>query len=235
VGERIHFPSSTGDGFTIIEVLAVAAIVAMLAAVAVPALNSARAASRAASCATKLRSLAVGIPLYAQDHDGEYPRSFHSAGVHREPGWAASIATYLGAPATVSPAGWKTVFNRYFRCPADSSTDATVYSYGMNVFYELTPDGDDYQGSPSTWRRACQVASPSKTILLAETRPVAFGDHFMCHQWSGIPAARNAVASDRHSKKSNYLFVDGHVEALPVEATINPALGVNLWNPSLAK
>jgi prepilin-type processing-associated H-X9-DG protein len=57
----------------------------------------------------------------------------------------------------------------------------------------------------------------------------------MCHQWSGIPAARNAVAWDRHSKKSNFLFVDGHVEALPVEATFNPGAGINLWNPSLAK
>lgn len=215
--------------------MAVAAIVATLAAVAVPALNNARGAGRVAGCATKLRTLAMGIPLYALDHDGEFPRSLHSAGAHREPGWAASIATYLGAPPTDSLAAWKPVFNRYFRCPSDPSADATVYSYGMNVFFELTPDGDDYTGSPATWRRPSQVPSPSRTVLLGETRPVAFGDHFMCHQWAGTQAARNALAWDRHSKKSNYLFVDGHVEALPVEATFNPGADVNLWNPSLAR
>lgn len=57
----------------------------------------------------------------------------------------------------------------------------------------------------------------------------------MCHQWTGIPAARNAVAGERHSKKSNCLFVDGHVRALSVEATFNPGAGINLWNPSIAK
>lgn len=235
VGKLSNRQAPRGLAFTLVEVLAVTAIVAVLAAVAVPTISASRAGSQGAACSSKLRALAMGISLYALDHDGEFPRSFHSAGTHREPGWAASIATYLGAPPTDSLAGWKPVFNQYYRCPADPSSDPTVYSYGMNVFFELTPDGDDYAGSPATWRRASQVPSPSKTILLGETRPIPFGDHFMCHQWTGTQAARNAVAWDRHLKKSNFLFVDGHVESAPVEATFNPLSGINLWNPSLAK
>lgn len=223
------------SGFTLVEVLTVAAIVAVLAAMAVPAWGGARERMRAAACVTKLQALGLGIQLYAQDHDGELPRSFHSAGAHREPGWAASVAPYLGASSAGSLAEWKPIFNRFFRCPSDPGSDPTVYSYGLNVFYELTPGGDDYEGSPSTWRRLLQVPNPSATVLLAETRPIPFGDHFMCHQWSGPAAARNAVDSLRHGKASNYLFADGHVESLPLEQTFDLAAGINLWNPSLAK
>jgi prepilin-type N-terminal cleavage/methylation domain-containing protein/prepilin-type processing-associated H-X9-DG protein len=228
-------PHGGRRGFTLVEVLAVAAIVAILAALAVPAWNRAGERARAAGCVTKLKTLGLGIQLYSQDHDGDLPRSFHSAGAHREPGWAASIAPYLGAPSANSVAEWKPVFNRFFRCPSDSSSDPTVYSYGLNVFYELTPDGDDYEGSPATWRRLLQVPHPSKTILLAETRPVPFGDHFMCHQWSGTAAARNAVSFDRHAKKANFLFADGHVDPLLVETTFAPLQGTDLWNPSKAR
>jgi prepilin-type processing-associated H-X9-DG protein len=41
------------------------------------------------------------------------------------------------------------------------------------------------------------------------------------------------VAHDRHNGRANYLFVDGHVESLPVEATF-VARSENLWNPSVA-
>ena len=218
-----------------VEVLTVAAIVAILAAMAVPAWSVVREKMCAAECVTKLKSLGAGLQLYTQDHEGELPRSFHSSGAHREPGWAASIAPYLGAPSVSSLAEWTPVFNRCFRCPSDAGNDPTVYSYGLNVFYELTPEGDDYEGSPSTWRRLIQIPRPSKTILLAETRPVPFGDHFMCHQWSGTNAARNALSFDRHSKASNFLFVDGHVDRLPVEFTFDPAQGIDLWNPSKAR
>lgn len=202
---------------------------------AVPAWGGARERMRAAGCVAKLKTLGLGIQLYAQDHEGELPRSFHSAGAHREPGWAASIAPYFGAASAGSLSEWKTVFNRFFRCPSDPGDDPTVYSYGLNVFYELTPEGDDYAGSPATWRRLLQAPNPSRTILLAEPHPIPFGDHFMCHQWSGIAAARNAVDWGRHAAKSNYLFVDGHVGSLPLEQTFNPEKSINLWNPSTAR
>ncbi len=230
-----HSPHRGSDGFTLVEILTVAAIVAILAALAAPAWSRAGGQARSVACATKLKAIGTGVHLYAQDHDGELPRSFHSAGAHREPGWAASIAPYLGASPAGSLPEWKTVFNRYFRCPSDPESDPTVYSYGLNVFYELTPDGDDYEGSPATWRRLLQVPNSSRTVMFAETRPIPFGDHFMCHQWSGIAAARNAIDWDRHLHKSNYLFADGHVGLLAPDQTFNPETNINLWNPSIAR
>ncbi|MBE2204665.1 MAG: DUF1559 domain-containing protein [Chthoniobacterales bacterium] len=217
------------------EILSVSAIVAILASLVVPGWNRAREQTRAVACVGKLKAIGMGFQLYAQDHEGEFPRSFHSAGAHRESGWSASVAPYLGAPSATTPEEWKLVFNRYFRCPADPATDPSLFSYGLNVFYELTPDGDDYEGSPATWRRLLQVPHPSKTTLLAETRPIPYADHFMCHQWSGKSAARQVVDAERHSKKSNYLFADGHVAVHALEEIFNPDNHINRWNPSIAR
>jgi len=219
-------------GFTLIELLVIIAIIAILAAIAIPALGSAQERSAGVACAGNLRQLGAAIHLYCADNGGAFPRSFHSAGAYREPGWVASIAPYLGAPEATSKGGG----GKIFRCPADKNPDREAVSYGLNVCFELTPDGDDYLGAPASWRTGASVTAPNRTILLAEVRSAAGGmaaDHFMCHQWSSAGAAKNAVAYDRHTGCSNYLFVDGHVESLTIEQTFI-SRGKNMWNPSAA-
>lgn len=235
-GRRLHPQRPLGAGFTLVELLVVIAIIAVLAAVAVAASGSAQSKSAATGCASNLRNLGAALQLYCADHGGAFPRSFHSAGAFREPGWAASIAPYLGSPEATSMDDWKNVFSKFFRCPADKNSDPMIFSYGLNVFFELDPDGDDYVGAPATWRRTVAVSNPSRTILLAEVASAGGGmtaDHFMCHQWSSVNAAKNAVAHERHSGKSNFLFVDGHVAMLPVAETF-ASRTKNFWNPSTA-
>jgi prepilin-type processing-associated H-X9-DG protein len=219
----------------LIELLTVVAIVGMLAAIAIPVLGGARSKARALTCLASLRTLGQGIALYAQDNKGEFPRSLHSAGAHSQPGWAVSVAPYLGAAPANANGEWAAIFNRYYRCSEDSNTDPMLYSFGLNVYFELTPAGDDYAGSPATWRRLTQVPSPARTILLAETRPVPFGDHLMAHFWGGVSAAKNALAHDRHSGRAHYVLCDGHVSSLRAEETFDPAAGRDLWNPSKAR
>lgn len=221
-------------GFTLVELLVGLAIFAILLGLVVSVSSQARERSAATQTSATLRSLAQGALLYAQDNQGRFPRSFHSAGAYREPGWAASIAPYLGVDSINSPEQWKSAFNRYYRSPFDEKEDPSYYSFGLNVHFELDPSGDDYEGSPQTWRRFFDVPAPSKTILLAETPSVQWGDHFMSHLWGSLQAAENAVAHDRFSGGSFYAFVDGSVRLLPVEATFDPSSGINLWNPHLA-
>lgn len=219
-------------GFTLIELLVVIAVVSVLAALAIPAIAGAQERSQSVTCSGRMRELGMAILLYTQDNQGRFPRSSHSAAANREPGWAASIAPYLGARPAEANAAW---VNRKFRCPSNPNETPGAYSYAMNVFFELKR-GDSYLGRPATWRCVNQVPRPARTILLGETASATGGmapDHFMCHQWSGPAAARRAVAHDRHNGRANYLFVDGHVESLPVEATF-VSRGENLWNPSLA-
>ncbi len=224
------------SAFTLIELLVVVSIVAILAALAVPALNAANRQAQTAQCATKLKSLGAAISLYTIENQGELPRSWHSAGAHRQSGWAASIAPYLGVTDEQIQNNWAGVFDQHFRSPTDSSEESPfIYSYGMNVHFELDPNGDDYVGQPATWRRLQQIPRPTRTILLAQTRPIMFGDHLMCHLWNSIDAAKNALNHEAHNGRANYLFVDGHVELLAVEQTFAPSQELNLWNPELAR
>jgi len=221
-------------GFTLVELLVVAAVITVLAGITAASVRSAARRANAIKCAATLKSLGTATLLYTQENQDQFPRSFHSAGAHRQPGWAASIAPYLGVVGTQIESDWPGVFNAGFRCPEDRTSDPFVYSYGFNVHFELDPDGDDYTGSPATWRRLEHCPAPAGTILIGETRPVRFGDHLMCHQWSGIQGAKNALNHAVHGGRANYLFLDGHVEMLRVDETFAPSAGNNRWNPSLA-
>ncbi len=225
------------SAFTLVELLVVLGIIAVLASLVAPAIGGAGAAARCTECAAKLRTLANGVLLYCNDHNAEFPRSFHSGGTHREPGWAMSVAPYIGlSEKQISdPALWEQAFNDLYRSPADNSRDLFIYSYALNVHFELDPNGDDYTGAPETWRRTNQVPRPSRTLLFGQPRSIAFGDHLMCHQWSGMGAAKNALNHMIHRGRANYAFADGHVETLVLTEVFDPAKGVNLWNPSLAR
>lgn len=229
---RVH---DRDRGFTLVELLVSVAVIAVLAGIVTSIARGSMVKARAIECSAKLKSLGTATLLYSQEHQEQFPRSFHSAGAHRQPGWAASIAPYLGADPAEIETHWERVFQTYFRSPADKTTDPFIYSYALNVHFELDPDGDDYTGSPTTWRRVHQVPSPGSTILMGQPKPVKFGDHLMCHQWTGIQAAKNALSHDIHGGKANYLFVDGHVETLRVEETFDPSNKINRWNPSLAR
>lgn len=227
-------------GLTLVELLAVIAIAGVLASIAFAGYGDMRTRQATVQCTLRMRNLSQAVLLYAADNGGKFPQSSHSGS-----SWAAAIATCLGEPQLANPLDYRA--RPSFVCPAHAVAPlSSQWSYGLNVFFELsaqlryTPAGlpilgsrDNYAGSPATWSQLGDVPFPSRTILLAEN-PHALADHFMAHQWSSLAAARNAVASDRHSGKANYAFVDGRVEALPVEKTFNPNEGINLWNPSLA-
>ncbi|MCC6233358.1 MAG: type II secretion system protein, partial [Verrucomicrobiales bacterium] len=71
----------TGEraAFTLVELLVVIAIVGLLASLLLPALSKAKGKARSIQCLGQLRQIGLAATLYAEDHDGELPRSQHSA------------------------------------------------------------------------------------------------------------------------------------------------------------
>jgi len=211
--------------FTLIELLVVIAIIAVLAGLLLPALARAKASARQARCQSQLRQIALATRLYAEENEDEPPRSEHSALAHRQKTWGFALLPFLGYDrlSRTSPA-WTTVFNGLYRCPEDRRTDG--WSYGLNVYFELGPE-DDYRGSPATWRKLGSIPAPSDTILFGEM--IGSVDHIMSHFWD--EGATPEVATNRHGGRSEYIFVDGHVDLLRLEATYCPARRLDLWNP----
>lgn len=211
-------------GFTLIELLLVIAIVVLLSAIMAPALARARERARATGCMSQMRQITLALHAFADDRQDFWPRSSHSAAAHGELAWSQAIARYLGS----APDGWTTLTNRVYRCP--SKEGPGWRSYGLNVYFELHPDHDDYIGSPMTWRRRGDVTRPCTTILMAEVPGTT--DHVMAHFWTS-PADATDVAAKRHHGFAHYFMVDGHGEVLPLTATYLPPLRDH-WNPALA-
>ena len=63
-------------GFTLIELLVVIAIIAILAAILFPVFARAREKARQSSCLSNVKQISLGIMMYAQDYDEEFPMGY---------------------------------------------------------------------------------------------------------------------------------------------------------------
>jgi len=212
-------------GFTLLELLASLAVIGLLAATLLPALARARNTARAVPCLSHLRQIALAVHSYSDEANDFFPRSSHSAFVVGQLPWGRAIAGHLGS----SPTGWTNLLNGVYRCAAKKTTG--TWSYGLNVYYELTPALDDYTGSPAVWHRRGAVPHPVSSVLLAEVPGSV--DHVMAHFWTSLADATD-VAATRHFGRAAYAFADGHVEWRRLAETYDPAINRDHWNPSLA-
>lgn len=218
-------PPSRLQAFTLIELLVVIAIIAILAALMLPSISSSKEAGRGAVCISQMRQLGLAMNQFLMAHDETFPRSQHSAAAHGEELWRDRLVPYLGVAA--GRAG--DVHRKAYRCPSDPR-DLQWLSYALNVYFELGPD-DDYEGKPQTWHQRTQVDRPSSTILFAENNSEA--DHIMPNYWVNLEDTVD-VASQRHRKQANYVFVDGHVELRPFDHVYDPAHALDCWHPGRA-
>lgn len=234
VGERWRKNSGPGSGrrpvphsgFTLIELLVIIAIIAILASMLLPALGGAKHSARAAHCVNNLRQIAVAVRLYTDSNNDEFPRSQHSALARGYLPWGRAIAPELGRKGNT----WTNLLTTVYHCPEDRRKEA--WSYGLNVYFELNPQNDDYPGSPQTWRRVAQVPRPAATILQGGNSTEA--DHIMPHFWTTAREGKEAEPR-RHRARSHYSFVDSHATSLKHGQAFEPENNIDLWNPSLAQ
>jgi prepilin-type N-terminal cleavage/methylation domain-containing protein/prepilin-type processing-associated H-X9-DG protein len=201
-------------GMTLVELLVVISISLVLVSFIIAGARAAKRKSNQITCSNNMRQIGVGLQLYADDNQGMYPQTSHTA--EQGKSWIYELEQYL------------TDFDEVRICPADPKAaerrSRSGTSYVLNSFV-FVPSVDAFGELEGVARnRPASLAAPSSTILAfcsSDTMGSFAGDdHTHSDEWSNWNAVCRDIAPNMHFRdlsdntkgNSNYLFADGHVE-----------------------
>ncbi|HEY5912199.1 MAG TPA: prepilin-type N-terminal cleavage/methylation domain-containing protein [Verrucomicrobiae bacterium] len=222
-------PAWAARAFTLIELLVVIAIIAILAAMLLPALARAKSKASSTQCLNQLHQIGLATWIYADENEGYLPRSSHSAMAHGQLPWGYALVPYVSAKSFTQPDSfWTNLFKTLYHCPRDLRPK-TDWSYGKNVYPELSPEET---GGP-TWPRISLMPRPAATVLYAEKAGGSMADHFMAQFW--LEGGQPEVDRYRHERKANYAYCDGHAARQAFELTFSLTNKIDNWRPDTAQ
>jgi prepilin-type N-terminal cleavage/methylation domain-containing protein/prepilin-type processing-associated H-X9-DG protein len=212
-------------GFTLIELLVVIAIIAILAALLLPALHTAKEKGRATVCKSNLKQIALGFEAYAGDYNNYFPATTVGHGTDPENGqwtvfnWQRDLWEYTRGPLSkYKYEPYVTIPGTVFWCASPQvllpglNQDTTVCQvrYGMNQNIATYATGI-WNGTllvPNAYSRMV-AKNPSGNVLVTEITGHTTGA--AGNDWAYLANHGNMP----HTKSSNFLFADGHVDQIP--------------------
>lgn len=217
------FEVASERGFTLIELLTVIAIIAILASILIPVASRVRESAHNANCQSNLRQVGLAVHAFMADHEDRLPGPtfvyvdpFHTGGL------TAPLLPYLGS--NLSQADEPQLIE-IFVCPSFERRFGNVHDASLRPRPYRSNDSQlDARGRrlyPLGWQRGAQDDVPTARMYDLEQR-------------SGLPSSQIWILTDSdgrshnvanlgtypddpvHGSTRNYLFLDGHVQALQV-------------------
>lgn len=202
--------------FTLIELLVALAIIATLATLILQVTARARMSGQQTECASNLRQIGAAMTLFAAEHEDEFPSSAHT---DEKTSWIYTLRPYVSNVDKVRI------------CPADPRAEerlqAQLSSYVLNE-YICVPLTNPFGRVKESFCRRSLISQPVSTITVfigADDLDLGVSaDHTHSRNWRSWEAVLTDIqpdrfrtgkpAVDRSQGVSNYLYADGHVEAL---------------------